>query len=364
MIDSLFNVIASQDSNDQGKLRQVAALASQRVEDKFGSFLRHSSAEDAQARYDLVKDDIRAVVAACVEQVGAGDVNHLVASIVSVDGGAYEYRSGQFEGQRGLAARSASVHEARKPKMCPYHSEVTDISLASGDPQSGFNAMAQHAWGSRHCQGDEWEGKCNFKPAMTTQTFWDDRAEKREERKLEREQQAEQMQPEVTQLEIEEEHEGDPSLDADMALDVEPTTDAADTLHDGFEGAPHEELEAVAASTRTAEKDNLGGNGTPSPKMDKSKWTRGKLPELTDVDDTNGPNPSREKDIVEPIEAQNESELKEIGEGVTEHQDVTKNVQNIKGDTGTFPKGNPAQAVSKVYTASEIDALVEQYNAR
>jgi hypothetical protein len=51
------------------------------------------------------------------------------------------------------------VHESRKPKMCPYHSEVTDISLAAGDPQAGFNAMAQHAWSAQALPGRRVQGR-------------------------------------------------------------------------------------------------------------------------------------------------------------------------------------------------------------
>ena len=44
--------------------------------------------------------------------------------------------------------------------------------------------MAQHAFGEMSCRGS-WEGghRCNFKPEMTTQTYWDTKAEKAEERK-------------------------------------------------------------------------------------------------------------------------------------------------------------------------------------
>ena len=120
----------------------------------------------------------------------------------------------------------SSVREARRPKMCPYHKEVTDISLASGDPTAGFNAMSQHAWGAQHCQG-EFEGGCNFKPAMVTQKYWDDKADQAAERRERREQErAEQIQQEQTITEVPDSPEGledtpapveEGSLDADLA---------------------------------------------------------------------------------------------------------------------------------------------------
>jgi hypothetical protein len=54
------------------------ALAHQRVEDRFGAFVRKGSIEDQGARYSLVEEDIRAVVAAACEQVGFADVDGIL----------------------------------------------------------------------------------------------------------------------------------------------------------------------------------------------------------------------------------------------------------------------------------------------
>src|SRR3954468_4901966 len=180
IMTSLFSVIAHEDSNDQGKLRQAMALAHERVEDRFGTFVRQGSVDDQAARYSLVEDDIKAVVSDTCWQVGT--TNEVYASV-------YKAIANNFvTGDATPQLRTASVrHEARKPKMCPYHSEVTDISLAAGDPQAGFNAMAQHAWTAQHCQGEGYKGDtCKFKPAMTTQSYWDEKAERAQQRRDER----------------------------------------------------------------------------------------------------------------------------------------------------------------------------------
>src|SRR5438270_9095076 len=101
------------------------ALSVQRVSDRFGSFVRQGSVDDQAARWSLVEDDVRAVVHAAVEQV-----DPTLATVVADD--IYKAIANNFvTGDATPQLRTASVrHEARKPKMCPYHSEVTDISLA------------------------------------------------------------------------------------------------------------------------------------------------------------------------------------------------------------------------------------------
>lgn len=141
----------------------------------------------------------------------------------------------------GLISRTA-----RRPKLCPYHSEVMDISLAADDPRAGFEAMSQHAWSANHCQGGEYEGnRCGFKPEMVTTKFWEEKAEKAQERREERERQQQEFTPEVT---VPDSPEG--------IEDVDSLPDEEVTFDDG--GEPVEELteapmlEPMAASTKQA----------------------------------------------------------------------------------------------------------------
>ena len=84
--------------------------------------------------------------------------------------------------QRAYASMESVA--ARKPHMCPYHKNLVDTSLALSDPAGALSAMAQHQFGSHSCQGD-WQGdkSCKFKPGMITQTYWDDKAQKAQERR-------------------------------------------------------------------------------------------------------------------------------------------------------------------------------------
>jgi len=80
---------------------------------------------------------------------------------------------------------------ARRPKLCPAHTDLIDHSLLAGSPQ--FGSFAPSNYGSNYCKSPDFGGKCNFKPAMTTQKYWDDKDAEYEQRKLEREQAAEQQ---------------------------------------------------------------------------------------------------------------------------------------------------------------------------
>lgn len=81
--------------------------------------------------------------------------------------------------------REGSVKEARRPKMCPYHKELVNASLQVGEPQ--YAAFAPLVGGDSHCGGG-YEDKCNFKPPMVAQSYWDqketDRLERKEQREL------------------------------------------------------------------------------------------------------------------------------------------------------------------------------------
>lgn len=333
---SVFDVISHEDSNDQSKVRQASALATQRVEDRFGSFVRQGSVDDQAARFSLVEEDVRAVVTAACHQVGYSDADGIYVAI------AKNFVTSAAEPQ----LRTAGVrHEARKPKMCPYHSEVTDISLAQGEAQAGFNAMAQHAWSAKHCQGEGYEGgKCNFKPAMTTQAFWDEKAEKAEQRRQERAEREEQLQVEQPVQELPEVE--TPEVEPVAELPVEHNEPSA--IGEGVEEVPTEVPMAMAASVKTAD-DGLGGAGTAVPKMDKRKWTPKTVPALKGVDDSDGRHPTKRKDVVDPItqtpdEPDNKSKLTEIGEQVTEHQDVTQKSDFSKGDQGGTHTDGPARS--------------------
>jgi hypothetical protein len=185
---SFLEAIAHENYDDQRVLRRTLALAHTRLTDRFAGFMKAAStADDLQARSEFIADEATEIIKGAADDQGyTGDLDAAVLMKGFLEGLGVEV----------VTSRTASIHEARKPKLCPYHSEVVDISLAQGEPQAGFNAMAQHAWSDKHCQGGDYEGAgCNFKREMTTQSYWDDKAQKAEERKQEREEQATLEQP-------------------------------------------------------------------------------------------------------------------------------------------------------------------------
>lgn len=276
---SAFDFIARDDDAPVIAARKALALASKRVEDRFGAFLARVSGADTTARFELIREDFDAVVAAACEEVGHEDVGGLTRLLwndrisrvsgdnpfAKKDSDDDDDKKCDCKGDEECAkckkdddddkkgnpfakkdsSRTASTHEARKPKLCPYHNEVMGISLAQGEPAAGYNAMASHAWTGKHCQGDEYEGnRCNFKPEMTTQSYWDAKAEKSEERKRERAEQTQQ----TTDFTEPVENGFEPEQTTEPVADVEPMTEDGEVEVDA--GLPEQELMAVAASTK------------------------------------------------------------------------------------------------------------------
>lgn len=101
----------------------------------------------------------------------------------------------------------------------------------------------------------------------------------------------------------------------------------------------HDSEEKAQASFRAMEMGMHEGSkseGTPSPKMDKRKWTPKTVGPLRGVDDPKGPNPTKHMDAEveqwtkdgEPIpQATNKVKLDQIGEQRTEHYDLNKDKQ-------------------------------------
>lgn len=225
----VFEVLASEDHEAQQALSKAAAVATKRVTEQFGQFLAAStSLEQYLHRYDFVFDDLKNTVTATAEEYGANP-EHVLAGVEA-----------RFKRQPEPVDKTASTHESRRPKLCPYHSEVTDISLAQGEPRAGFDAMAQHAWGPQHCQGGEYEGgRCNFKREMTTQAFWDAKAEQAEQRRQEREQ-LRQEQEDATEL-------------PEFGPDNDTPADFEENTEEPFEAGDPTDLDATVIDAPTEE---------------------------------------------------------------------------------------------------------------
>ena len=367
---SFLEVIAADHSEQVTAGRKAVALASKRVNERFGRFLLGAEDRDnLEARIGYVQDDLNGVVTATCDEVGYPNSERLATQIVETFRNQEKFKPQQ---------RTASFQfEARKPKMCPYHKEIVGISLAQGDPRAGFEAMAQHAFGEQHCDG-AFEGTCNFRPEMTTQTWWDDRdkalQERREERERQREEEAQlQGEQEAEQLEqvdtdpIEQEPVSDSEApaaesDPDLGVDTESPSEGLTEAPEGVDGVEAEVPMAMAASFRqlASRGDHREGASEhtsealktidveqrkgPVPTLDRRKWTVENLEQRIQTEGEGSPHPTRQKDVVEPITQKpdspdNSKQLSEIGEGVTERQDVSKDSGPKPGNRRTWPTG-------------------------
>lgn len=393
-MSNFFEFLELEQREERMAERRAAVMAKARVDNQMGDFLRTSSTNDEfEARAELVSEDFENIVlGACRE----ANVERAYSSV-------YKAVLDQYVPAAHVAKVASIQHEARKPKMCPYHSEVTAISLAQGEPQAGYSAMAQHAWSDKHCQGTDYDGaKCNFKPEMTTQSYWDEKAEKAEERKQQRAEEAQQQQVEQEHIEeittpVDEPVEEVAEEPADNVVDVdfgspEPVSDTevpmamaasfqeprtAEYKYVKQRGdkwvivqkgtgkvlSTHDSKEQAEAAFRAMEMNMHGGKvadtdvtglGGPEPKIDKRKWTPETVKKI-DVDDANGRWPTKTVDPLVPIVDENRDKLEQIGENTTEHQNLPssdnggfetkKNVDN-GSQGGTFPNRNQTKPVS------------------
>lgn len=336
---SVFHSIAHDEQGDSIRARKTAVACKQRLDDRYAKWLAQPGFDE---RWAYVEDEARDIVLATADEFGhTGDPDHILSA----------YRSSVRPAEM---QKEAAVHEARLPRMCPFHKDVVDISLAAGDARAGFDSMAQHWGGPRHCEGDGYKGEsCKFKAPMATQSYWDERKEradqKREERELRQQEQAEleAQQPEVPEVE-------EP---INQVTDLgEPETEGP--VNDPAPEPAAEEIPmAMAASTKTAD-------GGPVPTMDKRKWTPQTVKRL-DVDDSDGRNPTKHKDILEPIVRRNADDLDEIGEGMTERQDVEKDSNPTDGGgSGQSDLGGrtgPATAVAGFLSNQEVQAAIVKH---
>jgi len=173
-MSGMFEYMAAHDDTSRVAGRKALALARARATKRFAKFLGKDN--DRQTRLALVAGDLTETVKQACADTDYHDWEGVLAAVTEHLGG-------------------VAVESARRPKMCPVHREITDISLQQQDPQAGFAAMAQHMFGEKSCRGSWEDGRCNFKPEMATQTYWDNKAEKAEQRRQERQQQVEQAAP-------------------------------------------------------------------------------------------------------------------------------------------------------------------------
>lgn len=361
-MSGLFEHLAFNEEVDRSAARKALALARARADKRFASFIE---AGERNERLSWIEADLTETVKQACADVFYDDWESVLASV-----------------QQHLGSLTV---EARKPKMCPVHREITDISLQQGDPQAGFAAMAQHMFSENSCRG-AWEGKCRFKPEMTTQTYWDTKAEQAEERRLERERMRAENgdnwdnegggQPRPEQPEPDELGGVPPSQPEEATPDdagPPVTDDDLPTTHEGpietdlsaDDWSIDSERDMVMASTHEAEAlktVDVEQSEGPSPKMDKRKWTPENV-RFLDVEMDGSPHPTRHQDIAEPAAYKSSDPGEDDGrfeqtEAVTEKQDVTKDSDYAgsgpRGQQGGSFGGGERSAVSHRIAATQV----------
>lgn len=343
----LFEHMAHDDNLHRVERRKALALARVRANKRFGRFLESShQGMDRESRLTLVAGELNDTVRQACAEVGYSDWEPIRDAIT--------------------ASLGFTIEAVRMPKMCPYHREVTDISLAAGQPDAGFSAMAQHAWSANHCQGD-WEGKCNFKPAMTTQTFWDDKEQKSRERREERQRQQE-VQQELTPVET-------PALEVDNIIEPEIAVHEELAPSESLETAPSiADLQPAMAAVASRLKFNtLDFNdptvlrhfaealktidveqkeGPVSP-INKDRWTPQNITWDKDAEMEGTPVPTRHQDITQKSEYtgdggfSDDNRFEQMGANL-EHQDVTQ-------DSKFSPTQKPAQLPSQAQPVTSAE---------
>lgn len=271
-----------------------------------------------------------------------------------------------------------SVKEARRPKMCPYHSEVVDVSLGSGDPQAGYNAMSSHAWSPNHCKGG-FDGTCNFRPQMVAQKYWDDKQAEYDQRRQERDdqrrldEQNREVDPLYGDRPPEQQHFEEPEQSFDginEELDSAPSAVGGGEMGDSTPEpsavpmlASHEAAKPETGdSTETRESlPNHKNDGTtglatqPSPKIDKNTWKPNALNENgnlkpVDTEGSGSPHPTEHQDAPDKADYDND-DFKEQSEAVTESQDLPS-----ADDSGYSTERNVEQPTTDTWSGTEGQA--------
>lgn len=404
----VFEVIANDDSQARLASRQALVLSETRIAQRLGKLLGNATTgADFDARFSYVEDDFKGIVQTACEEVGHGKPEAIVASLKAHLRNAADDEKDKLEEEDSHLPpqerqfvhpnydddeedeKTSSVREARKPKMCPYHSEIVDISLGAGDAAAGYNTMQPHAWGSHHCQGDWDGGKCNFKREMVTQSYWDDRQKNLDDKRERATEPVDTIDLGPVNDSIETVEPID-SVGTEPIIDSEPVSEGGEVIDFPGGGDVATEPLAIAAKVagdfnpsdqddkskkvpcpqcggdgetnggkecskchgkgrvadwgpsaldaiegKTAE--NETGLGGPEPKIDKRLWTP---QNVRKVEVPSEEHPTKQKDPIEPIKAINADPLKEIGENRTERVD-------LPSGTGLDDSGFASGGVSK-----------------
>jgi len=281
--------------------------------------------------------------------------------------------------KRHKRKQEGSVKEARRPKMCPYHKELVNASLQVGEPQ--YAAFAPLVGGDSHCGGG-YEDKCNFKPPMVAQSYWDQKETDRLERKEQRELAEQGEQSHELDAPQAEETFDEPANDQATLAELDNAPSAVGDWEVDMDSVEAESPEPVLASHNASweitavtdgdswvKNENVEQPEGPSPKIDKKQWNG-----LEPIDTDAGPYKTVHQDAPERPDysktdslgqATKDAVLEQTKAVTTEEKlptaddnagfNTDKNVDGTE-NTKTFPDKGQADPVTP-HTMSSTDAL-------
>jgi hypothetical protein len=371
--DSVFSVLAADDSDRRVASRRALALGHTRVDNQLGSFLRGSvTKEEFEARLAAVRDDLDAHVASACEETGHTQPEYITASLID------HYRvDRRWQPRHAAPAFDASMQQPGVdqygqplPQQAEQAQPVDPAAMQQGmdpsmmqqpmmDPaqQQGVDPMQQQmlqqpqqqAWASANPSDQEDTSnkavkcpECGGSGKTANGETCKKCGGKGEVRNF-----------------------GDSMLDhvAGEATTCKACSGSGDCNNCNGNGCER------CGGSGTCPKcggdgmvksaaENETGLGKPEPRMDKRKWTP---TTVSDPDPGSKMHPVKEKDPLVPIIMTNRSEdgheLTEIGEQTTETVDLpaagdTDHGFYDGGQTGphtkTFPKGNQASPVTRI----------------
>jgi hypothetical protein len=325
--DSVFSVLAADDSDRRVASRRALALAHTRVDNQLGSFLRGSvTKEEFEARLAAVRNDLDAHVASACEETGHTQPEYITASLID------HYRvDRRWQPRHAAPAFDASMQQ--QPGVDQY-----------GQPLPQQAEQAQPIDPAAMQQGMD--------PSMMQQPGIDPMQQMMQQPQPQ--QQAWASVNPSDQVDTSPKHVSCPECGGDKK-----TAGDESCKRCGGKGSVSQwggsVLDAIAHVTAGEGNTNLG---EPEPKIDKRKWT----PETVgDPDPGSTMHPNRHKDPLAVIPMTNRSEdgheLTEIGEQTTETVKLpaagdTDHGFYDGGQTGphtkTFPKGDQASPVTRI----------------
>lgn len=142
---------------------------------------------------------------------GTQGVHHLLEELLGSDHPELEAIRKEWSDLENRHKSSKWFKEAaRRPKMCPFHTDLVDYSLALGNPETALRSLGTLMYSPSSCKGGHEllnkngkPTKCRFKPEMVTPVYWEQKEAEDEARQQEREEreQAQQLleQPQIQQ---------------------------------------------------------------------------------------------------------------------------------------------------------------------